>query len=101
MLNFKRGTTFDATVVYTPPAGGVPNLIGATITSRLKAANGWFVDLVPTIAPNGLSFSLRSPTGTTNTWHTAIVQWDIKIVIGGVTTFTDTASLNIQDTVTP
>jgi hypothetical protein len=45
-FNFKRGGTFSGTVTYTPPTGGLANLLGTTITSIPKET----LDMIENVA---------------------------------------------------
>ena len=96
---FKRGTTFSATVTYTPAAGGPANLTSTTITSAIKDAGGAEYDLVITKAVDGLSFTAVY-SGSTSAWAIGNAKWDIKFVTAGSTFYSETLRLNVIEQVT-
>jgi hypothetical protein len=83
---FKRGTTFSATVTYTPAAGGPANLTSTTITSSIKVVDG-------------LSFTAVY-SGSTSAWAIGNAKWDIKFVTGGSTFYSETLRLSVIEQVT-
>jgi FlaG/FlaF family flagellin (archaellin) len=96
---FKRGTTFSATVTYTPAAGGPANLSSSTVTSSIKDAGGAEYDLTITIAGGGLSFTAVY-AGSTSAWALGNAKWDIKFVTAGSTFYSETLRLSVIEQVT-
>ena len=97
-VTFKRGTTFAATVTYTPEAGGPANLLTTTVTSSVIDAAGAVYPLTITMAGNGLSFvASYSPT---DAWALNSARWDIRFAYGSTVFFSQTLRLNIIDQVT-
>ena len=94
----KRGTTFAATVTYTPEAGGPANLLTTTVTSDVIDANGAVYPLTITMAGNGLSFvASYSPT---DTWAIGSARWDLRFAYSTTVFYSQTLRLNIIDQVT-
>jgi len=96
---FKRGTTFAATIVYTPDAGGPANLLGTGITSDIIDSGGTTYHLDEVTAVDGMSFNLYFPTATSE-WSTGTARWDIKFNYAGAIFYSETLRLNIIDEVT-
>jgi hypothetical protein len=49
-VTFKRGTTYSATVTYTPAAGGPANLLTTTVTTDIIDAGGTVYPCTVTVA---------------------------------------------------
>jgi len=97
-VTFKRGTTFAATVTYTPEAGGPANLLTTTVTSSVIDYSGAVYPLTITMAGDGLSFVASfSPT---DAWALGSSRWDIRFAYGSTVFFSQTLRLNIIDQVT-
>lgn len=99
-VTFKRGTTFVATAVYTPSAGGPANLLTTTVTSRITDSASQTYDLTITKAIDGLSFTMEYD-GSTSAWWTGNARWDIKFVYGGNAFYTETLRIQVIESVTP
>lgn len=95
---FKRGTSFAATVTYTPDAGGPANLLTTTVTSTIKDAQQNEYDLTITMAVNGLSFVASYPDSSD--WAVGVAKWDIKFNYGGSIFYSDTLRLDVIAQVT-
>jgi hypothetical protein len=98
-VTFKRGTSFEAAVVYTPEAGGLANLIGVTVTSTIIDADRNEFELVTVVAGNGLSFT-ADYVGSTADWAIGTARWDIKFTQGTTIFYSDTMRLDIIGQVT-
>jgi hypothetical protein len=97
-VTFKRGTTFAATVTYTPEAGGPANLLTTTVTSSVIDYSGAVYPLTITMAGNGLSFvASYSPT---DAWTLGGARWDIRFAYSSTVFYSETMRLNIIDQVT-
>jgi len=99
-VTFKRGSTYAATVTYTPAAGAPANLLGTTVTSDIIDSAGVVYPCTITMAPNGLSFVAFLPASSTADFSLGSARSDIKFVYGGTTFFSDTFRLTVIDQVT-
>ena len=98
-VTFKRGTSFGASVVYTPEAGGLANLIGVTVTSTILDADRNEFELVTVVAGNGLSFT-ATYAGDTGDWAVGTARWDIKFSNAGSIFYSDTMRIDVIGQVT-
>jgi hypothetical protein len=98
-VTFKRGTSFEAAVVYTPETGGLANLIGVTVTSTIIDADRNEYELVTVVAGNGLSFTAEY-VGDTGSWAIGTARWDIKFTNNDTVFYSDTMRLDIVGQVT-
>ena len=99
-LQFKRGASFSARCTYIPPAGGLPALVGAIITSEIRN-NGKLVQrLACELAPDGMSFMLTADESETITWPVATVQWDIRVEVDEEVIYTETIALQVLYNIT-
>ena len=99
-FTFKRGSSFSATVTYTPAVGGLANLIGATITSSIKDANGVTDNLVTSLNGAGLVITTTRDEVYTAEWHTGEAKWDIRVSIGGTVFYSETIEFLIVPEIT-
>jgi hypothetical protein len=99
-VTFKRGTTYSATVTYTPAVGGPANLLTTTVTSDIIDSGGTVYPCTITMAVNGLSFVASLPASSTEGFSLGNARSDIKFVYGGTTLFSDTFRLSVIDQVT-
>jgi hypothetical protein len=99
-IPIKRGSTFTASTVYTPEAGGLPNLIGGTVTSQVLDHCGTRHSLSCTINGAGLVITTGATAAQVAEWATGLAKWDIRVEIGGVVVYTDTAELLIAPQIT-
>ena len=97
-VTFKRGTTFAATVTYTPEAGGPANLLTTTVTSSVIDYSGAVYPLTITMAGNGLSFV--ASYSSTDAWALGSARWDVRFTYGTTVFFSETMRLNVIDQVT-
>jgi hypothetical protein len=98
-VTFKRGTSFEASVVYAPEVGGLANLIGVTVTSTIIDADRNEFDLTVTVAGDGLSFTAVYP-GDTGSWGIGTARWDIKFLNNDSVFYSDTMRLDVIGQVT-
>ena len=98
-VTFKRGTSFGASVVWNPEAGGLANLIGVTVTSTILDADRNEFELVVTVAGNGLSFTAEY-AGDTGDWAVGTARWDIKFTNNGSIFYSDTMRIDVIGQVT-
>ena len=99
-VTFKRGTTYAATVTYTPSAGAPANLLTTTVTSDIIDSAGVVYPCTITMAINGLSFVASLPASTTAGFALGNARSDIKFVYGGTVFYSTTFRLSIIDQVT-
>ena len=97
-VTFKRGTTFAATVTYTPEAGGPANLLTTTVTSNIIDSDDNTYPCTITMAGGGLSFVASVPD-TTN-FSLGNARWDIKFAYGTTIFYSETMRLSVIDQVT-
>lgn len=99
-VTFKRGTSFAASVVFTPETPpGLQDLLGVTVTSSVVDAKSNEYNLVTVLAGNGLSFTATYPLSTA-AWTIGTAKWDIRFSIGGTVFFSDTMRLDVIGQVT-
>jgi hypothetical protein len=98
-VTFKRGTSFGASVVYTPESGGLANLIGVTVTSTIIDAERNEYDLTVVVAGNGLSFT-ADYDGDTGSWAVGSARWDIKFLNNDSVFYSDTMRIDVIGQVT-
>jgi hypothetical protein len=98
-VTFKRGTSFGASVVWNPEAGGLANLIGVTVTSTIIDADRNEFELVTVVAGNGLSFTAEY-VGDTGDWAVGTARWDIKFTNNDSVFYSDTMRLDVIGQVT-
>lgn len=96
---FKRGTSFAATVTYTPDVGGPANLLGYTVTSTIRDAQSNEYDLDVVLAIDGLSFTATYFTDT-GAWALGAAKWDFKFLSGSTVFYSDTMRLDVIAQVT-
>lgn len=97
-VTFKRGSTYAATITYTPAAGAPANLLSTTVTSDIIDSAGVVYPCLVTMAANGLSFVLSISDTTGFSLGTA--RQDVKFATGGVVFYSSTFRLTIIDQVT-
>jgi hypothetical protein len=97
-VTFKRGTTYSATVTYTPASGGPANLLSTTVTTNIIDSNDTVFPCTITMAGDGLSFVARY--SDTTGFCLGNARSDIKFVNGGVVFYSETFRLNVIDQVT-
>jgi hypothetical protein len=99
-LTLKRGSSFGATVRYTPDAAGPQTLHSVSIASQVRTPGGQLLaDLSIALAQDGLSFNVTAPSGTA-AWPLGIAHWDIKFTAGGSVFYTETLTLELTREVT-
>lgn len=99
-IPIKRGGTFTAATTYTPAAGGTPNLLGATVTSQVLDNCKDRHSLSCTLNGSGLVITSTATGSQTYDWASGPAKWDIRVEVGGVVIYTETADLVIGDPVT-
>lgn len=98
-VTFKRGSTYAATVTYTPATGGPANLLTTTVSSDIIDAAGSTYSCTIVMAVNGLSFT--ATYAPTTAWALGSARQDVKFTTaGGVVFYSSTFRLNVIDQVT-
>lgn len=96
--NIKRGTTFNATVTYTPETGWPTNLLGYQVLSTVMDSRNQRHVLNVTVAVDGLSFVCNYPN--TSDWHIGTANWDVIWTNGTVSFGSDIQQLNVINNIT-
>lgn len=100
-FNFKRGGTFTATVTYTPPQGGLANLLGSTITSDIKDSSGTMHSLTTSLDGTGLIITVSDPATDTEDYATGEAKWDIRVKLNtGVVVYSSTVTFTVLPQIT-
>ena len=100
-FNFKRGSTFTATVTYTPEVGGLANLTGTTITSDILDSAGVVHNLATSLNGAGLIITISDPATSTDDYSTGAAKWDIKVVLNtGVVIYSSTVTFTVLPQIT-
>lgn len=99
-IPIKRGGTFTASTTYTPAAGGTPNLLGATVTSQVLDSCKARHSLACALNGAGLVITSTASASLTYGMSSGPAKWDIRVELGGVVIYTETADLIIGDPVT-
>jgi hypothetical protein len=97
-VTFKRGSTYAATVTYTPGTGAPANLLSTTVTSDIIDAGGMVYPCTITMAVNGLSFVIS--LSNTDDFALGTARQDVKFSTGGVVFYSTTFRLNVIAQVT-
>jgi len=95
-LQFKRGSTFGASVTYTASEGSPPDLTGLTITSDIRDSAGKIYSCT-VVVTSSTTFTVSY--SNTADWHLGSAYWDIRFS-DGIVFFSETAVLNIVNNVT-
>lgn len=99
MLSFKRESTWQATVNYTPDAGGPANLIGYTVTSAIRTSDRKTHDFSVELALDGLSFTVTATSDDTSEYSIGQADWDIRFLKDSVS-YTETLPILIVQQIT-
>lgn len=89
-IKFKRGSSFSVQVTYSPPEGGLPNLLGAEIESQVMDTAGTRHSLSASLDETGLVITLETTADETAKWAVGNALMDIRVSIGGSVIYTDT-----------
>lgn len=99
-IKFKRGSSFAMTITYSPPEGGLPNLLGADIESQVLDIAGIRHDLSASLDGTGLIITLEADAESTVKWAVGLAYMDVKVSVGGSVIYTDTLPFPIIPQVT-
>lgn len=100
-MTFKRGSTFTATVTYSPTSGDPTDLSATTVTSYVEDANGVEYEGTVTKAGDNMSFTVTIADTVTEAWPLGPLLWDVKYITAGNVTISDTVTLNVVKNITP
>jgi hypothetical protein len=98
-VSWKRGSTFAATVAYTPGAGETPTLEGVTVECSIMDNREARYPLLVTILPGYLTFDLLY-VGDTSEWAVGTAALDFRLSEGGVVFYSTTARFVIDPQIT-
>ena len=98
-FSWKRSATFTATVVFTPEPG-LANLLGCTVTSKVKDFAGVRHPLTCTISNDGLSVVCVAEADATEGWAAGDIYWDVRIVKAGKEILTRTVKFTAEEEIT-
>ena len=99
-INIKRGAVFAGKFTYNPLTNSIPNLLGINITAQVRTPGGTLVsNVIPTIAPDGLSFSIREETPTAQ-WPLGVLRFDFRMEVAGLPLYSETIELLVERGVT-
>lgn len=97
----KRGDSIYWPVTYTPPQDGLANLLGATVSSQLKDADGTRHDLTAVLDETGLIITVTATGVETEAWALGLASWDVRYEFPGtLTKHTDTLELTVEEEIT-
>jgi hypothetical protein len=100
-FNFKRGGTFSGTVTYTPPVGGLENLLGTTITSDVLDSAGVVHPLTLSLDNTGLIITFTDPATDSDDYATGPAKWDIRVQLNtGVVIYSSTVTFTVLPQIT-
>ncbi len=98
-VSWKRGSTFAASVTYTPGAGDPSDLSGVTVLCSVMDHRETRYPLVVSILPGNLSFNILY-TGDTSEWAVGTAALDYKCLENGVVFYSTTARFTIDPQIT-
>lgn len=88
------------TITYSPPAGGLPNLLGSTITSQVLDVSGTRRTLDASLDGTGLIITLVADEADTAQWAVGMAQMDVRVEKSGSVIYTDTLPFPIIPEIT-
>lgn len=68
---------FSGTITFTPSAGSVPNLIGATVSVKVEDSRGAVHPLTTSVNGSGLIITYSATAAQTKTWSHGLASMDI------------------------
>lgn len=98
-VSWKRGSTFAASVTYTPGAGDPQDLSGVTVLCSVMDHRENRYPLVVSTLPGNLSFNILYP-GDTSEWAVGTAALDYKCLENGVVFYSTTARFTIDPQIT-
>lgn len=98
-VSWKRGSTFAASVAYTPGAGDPPTLEGVTVECSVMDHREARHPLLVEIQPDFLSFNILF-VGDTSEWSIGTAALDYRCSLGGVVFYSTTARFIIEPQIT-
>ena len=98
-VSWKRGSTFAASVAYTPGAGDPATLEGVTVECSVMDNREVRYPLLVTILPDYLSFNIYY-IGETSEWAAGTAALDFRCLEAGVVFYSTTARFTIEPQIT-
>ena len=98
-ISWKRGSTFAASVVYTPGAGDPATLAGVLVECSVMDHNQQRYPLTVTVLAGNTSFDIYYD-GDTSEWMTGTAAIDYKLTLDGVVFYSTTARFTIEPQIT-
>lgn len=98
-VSWKRGSTFAASVAYTPGAGDPPTLDGVIVESSIMDHREARHPLLVTIHEDKLGFDIRY-IGDTSEWAVGTAAIDYRCLEAGVVFYSTTARFTIEPQIT-
>lgn len=99
LFTLKRGASLDLTVAFEDDDGQPLDLTGATLTAQIRdAADALVATLAPAITVGADAATIA--VADTSAWPLGMLRLDVRVVLAGQTSFSDTISLNITRAVT-
>jgi hypothetical protein len=98
-VSWKRGSTFAASVAYTPGAGDPASLAGVTVECSVMDHREVRYPLIVSILPDNLSFNILYPSDTSE-WAAGTAALDYRCLENGVVFYSTTARFTIEPQIT-
>jgi hypothetical protein len=98
-VSWKRGSTFAASVSYTPGVGEPATLEGVTVLCSVMDNREARYPLVVSILPDNLSFTIIYP-GDTSEWAIGTAALDYRCLENGAVFYSTTARFVIEPQIT-
>jgi hypothetical protein len=101
-IRIKKGETFVLHGQYVEDDGVTPkSLAGVALASQIRDKHESLVDdLVITVVNEALGTFTIATTAGTSGWAEGLLYWDLKQTVDGVTSITDTATINVYKAIT-
>lgn len=99
-FTFKRGDSFAARVRFRPQQDGLQNLLGASITSKVKDHRNSYFNLDCTLSGDGLEILVSASSYVTDDFSLGVAKWDVRIDLGATVIHTPTIQFVVVDEVT-
>lgn len=96
----KRGDSVYWPVTYTPPEGGLPNLLGFTVSSEIKDSNGDRHELSAVLDETGLIITVTATGEQTEDWAVGVASWDVRYELTDLTKHTKTLEFTVVEQIT-
>ena len=98
-ISWKRGSTFAATVLYTPGAGEPSDLSGVLVETSVMDHAQKRYPLTVSVHPDNVNFDIIY-SGDTSNWAVGTAALDYRLSVGGVVFYSTTARFTIEQQIT-